>query len=72
MGITAERLERLKLVDDVIPEPLGGAHRDPQAMADTLKQSLTQTLTTLQAIPIDTLLVQRRKRLAGYGVFKEG
>jgi acetyl-CoA carboxylase carboxyl transferase subunit alpha len=72
MGITAERLQRLKLVDDVIPEPLGGAHRDPQAMADTLKQSLTQTLTTLQAIPIDTLLVQRRKRLAGYGVFKEG
>jgi acetyl-CoA carboxylase carboxyl transferase subunit alpha len=65
-------LQRLKLVDDVIPEPLGGAHRDPQAMADTLKQSLTQTLTTLQAIPIDTLLVQRRKRLAGYGVFKEG
>jgi acetyl-CoA carboxylase carboxyl transferase subunit alpha len=72
MGITAERLQRLKLVDDVIPEPLGGAHRDPQAMADALKQSLTQTLTTLQAIPIDTLLVQRRKRLAGYGVFREG
>ena len=72
MGITAERLQRLKLVDDVIPEPLGGAHRDPQAMADSLKLSLTQMLTTLQAIPVDALLVQRRKRLAGYGVFKEG
>jgi acetyl-CoA carboxylase carboxyl transferase subunit alpha len=72
MGITAERLQRLKLVDDVITEPLGGAHRDPQAMADALKQSLTQALGVLQAIPVDTLLVQRRKRLAGYGVFKEG
>jgi acetyl-CoA carboxylase carboxyl transferase subunit alpha len=72
MGITAERLQRLKLVDEVIPEPLGGAHRDPQAMADSLKLSLTQMLTTLQAIPVDELLVQRRKRLAGYGVFKEG
>jgi acetyl-CoA carboxylase carboxyl transferase subunit alpha len=72
MGITAERLHRLKLVDDVIPEPLGGAHRDPQAMADSLKLSLTQQLATLQSIPLDALLVQRRKRLAGYGVFKEG
>ena len=72
MGITAERLQRLKLVDEVIPEPLGGAHRDPQAMAGALKQSLTQTLGVLQAIPPDSLLVQRRKRLAGYGVFKEG
>ena len=72
MGITAERLQRLKLVDEVIPEPLGGAHRDPQTMADALKLSLTQMLTTLQAIPVDALLVQRRKRLAGYGVFKEG
>ena len=72
MGITAERLHRLKLVDEVIPEPLGGAHRDPQAMADTLKQTLVQNLAALQDVPIEALLVQRRKRLAGYGVFKEG
>ena len=72
MGITAERLHRLKLVDDVIAEPLGGAHRDTQAMADALKHALTQTLATLQGIPLDALLVQRRKRIAGYGVFKEG
>jgi acetyl-CoA carboxylase carboxyl transferase subunit alpha len=71
MGITAERLLRLKLVDEVVSEPLGGAHRDPQQMADALKQSLVQTLATLQAVPLDSLLVQRRKRLAGYGVFKE-
>ncbi len=72
MGITAERLHRLNLVDDVIPEPLGGAHRDPQAMADTLKKTLVQTLATLQSVPLDALLVQRRKRLASYGVYREG
>src|SRR5262245_13703 len=72
MGITAERLQRLKLVDEVIPEPLGGAHRDPQVMADSLKQTLVQNLAALQDVPIESLLVQRRKRLAGYGVFKEG
>jgi acetyl-CoA carboxylase carboxyl transferase subunit alpha len=71
MGITAERLHRLKLVDDVVAEPLGGAHRDPQSMADSLKHALAQTLASLQSIPLDTLLVQRRKRLASYGVFKE-
>jgi acetyl-CoA carboxylase carboxyl transferase subunit alpha len=71
MGITAERLLRLQLVDEVIPEPLGGAHRDAQTMAGTLKQSLLQTLDKLKGIPLDTLLVERRERLAGYGVFRE-
>jgi acetyl-CoA carboxylase carboxyl transferase subunit alpha len=71
MGITAERLLRLQLVDEVVPEPLGGAHRDAQSMADTLKQSLLQTLDKLKSIPLDTLLAQRRERLAGYGVFRE-
>jgi acetyl-CoA carboxylase carboxyl transferase subunit alpha len=71
MGITAERLHRLKLVDDVIPEPLGGAHRDPAAMADALKASLIGTLAELGKLPTDALLAQRRRRLAEYGVFKE-
>jgi acetyl-CoA carboxylase carboxyl transferase subunit alpha len=71
MGITADRLHKLKLVDDVIPEPLGGAHRDPKVMADSLKSTLVQTLATLQTVPIDSLLLQRRRRIAGYGVFKE-
>ncbi len=71
MGITAERLHRLKLVDDVVGEPLGGAHRDPHAMAESLKSMLTQTLASLQAMPIDALLAQRRRRIASYGVFKE-
>jgi acetyl-CoA carboxylase carboxyl transferase subunit alpha len=72
MGITADRLHRLKLVDDVIPEPLGGAHRDTEAMADALKQKLIQTLTQLTDVPVESLLVQRRQRIASYGVFKEG
>jgi acetyl-CoA carboxylase carboxyl transferase subunit alpha len=72
MGITADRLQRLKLVDDVIPEPLGGAHRDTDAMAEALKQKLVQTLIQLKDVPLDSLLVQRRKRIASYGVYKEG
>jgi acetyl-CoA carboxylase carboxyl transferase subunit alpha len=72
MGITAERLHRLKLVDDVIGEPLGGAHRDPEAMAESLKATLVQTVATLQAMPVESLIAQRRRRIAGYGVFKEG
>ncbi len=71
MGITAERLFRLKLVDDVIPEPLGGAHRDPAATADALKAALIGTLAQLTKLPTDALLAQRRRRLAEYGVFKE-
>src|SRR5690606_21113307 len=71
MGITADRLHKLKLVDDVVPEPLGGAHRDPQVMANTLKQSLIQSLSALQRVPIESLLMQRRRRISNYGVFKE-
>jgi acetyl-CoA carboxylase carboxyl transferase subunit alpha len=71
MGITAERLYRLKLVDEVIPEPLGGAHRDPEAMASAVKSALTGALADLESRPVDTLLAQRRRRLAEYGSFKE-
>ena len=71
MGITAERLQRLKLVDDVIPEPLGGAHRDSQAIADSVKAALVKALDELRKVPLDALLAQRRRRLASYGVFKE-
>jgi acetyl-CoA carboxylase carboxyl transferase subunit alpha len=71
MGITADRLHKLKLVDDVIPEPLGGAHRDPQSVAASLKSALIQSLATLQTVPIESLLLQRRRRIASYGVFKE-
>jgi acetyl-CoA carboxylase carboxyl transferase subunit alpha len=71
MGITAERLRRLELIDEVIPEPLGGAHRDPQAMADAVKSALKRALDDLGSRPLDALLAQRRRRLADYGAFKE-
>jgi acetyl-CoA carboxylase carboxyl transferase subunit alpha len=71
MGITATRLRSLGLVDDVIPEPLGGAHRDPQATADAVKAGLMSALAELRKLPLDALLAQRRQRLANYGVFRE-
>lgn len=72
LGITAERLLKLGLVDEVIPEPLGGAHRDPQGMAEAIKNSLLNTLNDLQSIPAGNLIEQRRRRLADYGAYKEG
>ena len=72
LGITAERLQKLGLIDEVIAEPLGGAHRDPQAMAEAVKNALLQALNELQSLPTDTLLEQRRRRLADYGAYKEG
>lgn len=71
MGITAPRLHELGLVDAVIEEPLGGAHRDPDAMAATLKTALIERLETLTAQPLDTLLTARYRRLMGFGNFKE-
>jgi acetyl-CoA carboxylase carboxyl transferase subunit alpha len=71
MGVTAERLQRLGLVDEVIPEPLGGAHRDPDAMHETLKAALAASVTELRAVPLDELVARRRRKLAGFGVYKE-
>jgi acetyl-CoA carboxylase carboxyl transferase subunit alpha len=72
MGITADRLDKLGLVDEIVPEPLGGAHRDPEAMAETLKNALIAAVADLKALPKDQLVKRRRQRLAGVGVFKEG
>ena len=72
LGITAERLQKLGLVDGVIPEPLGGAHRDPQAMAETIKNALLNALSEVQALSTEQLLERRRSRLMSYGVYKEG
>jgi len=71
MGITADRLAKLGLVDEVIKEPLGGAHRDPQAMADDLKAALLRHLANLDAMPIDELLKARQARIRDYGVFAD-
>lgn len=67
MGVTPDRISKLKLIDEVLPEPLGGAHRDVDAMADAIKQNLTQQLRTLQSLSIDELLEQRYQRLMAYG-----
>jgi acetyl-CoA carboxylase carboxyl transferase subunit alpha len=69
MGITAERLMRLGLVDEVLKEPLGGAHRDPQAMADSLKEALLRHLAEVCAWPEDELVSRRYARLRAQGVF---
>jgi len=69
MGITADRLRRLRLVDEILREPLGGAHRDPQAMAESLKVSLARHLAEVEALPPGELLERRRARLRGFGVF---
>ncbi len=71
MGITAQRLKDLKLIDQVLPEPLGGAHRDPDAVAATIKKAISDALSRLEKGSIDTLLAQRHKRLMAYGAFEE-
>jgi acetyl-CoA carboxylase carboxyl transferase subunit alpha len=72
MGITADRLDRLGLVDEVIKEPLGGAHRDPQAMADDLKAALLRHLHDVEQLPEQRLLEQRYARLRAHGVYRGG
>ena len=71
LGITAQRLKSLGMVDRVVPEPLGGAQRDPAAMVGTLRKALLDTLKTLSEQPIETILANRRQRLLGYGKFKD-
>jgi len=71
MGITADSLSRLGLVDEIVPEPLGGAHRDTDVVARTLKGALLANLDRLTAIPLDNLLTRRYQRLMQYGEFEE-
>jgi acetyl-CoA carboxylase carboxyl transferase subunit alpha len=71
LGITAARLKALGMIDKVIPEPIGGAHRDPAAMMAGLRKPLVDTLRSLLELPVDELLANRRLRLLGYGKFKE-
>lgn len=71
LGLTATRLEELELVDRIIEEPLGGAHRDPKDCAASLKQALSDELTKLRGVPVETLLTQRYKRLMSLGRYRE-
>ncbi|MBP7982150.1 MAG: acetyl-CoA carboxylase carboxyltransferase subunit alpha [Arenimonas sp.] len=70
LGLTAERLLEHKLVDKIIPEPLGGAHRNPAAMAETLKTALLGELAQLEALDMPSLLDRRYKRLRSYGAYE--
>lgn len=67
MGITAERLKELGLVDTLIAEPLGGAHRHPADTAERIKASLMASLERLEAMDMDSLLERRYERLLSYG-----
>jgi acetyl-CoA carboxylase carboxyl transferase subunit alpha len=69
MGITADRLSKLGLVDEVIPEPLGGAHREPQTMAERLREALARQVAELAPLPVEVLLAERARRLRGFGVY---
>jgi len=71
LGLTAPRLLELGLIDKVVREPLGGAHRNPHAMAVRLKAVLLNELDALADIDADTLLGNRYQRLRRYGAFTE-
>ncbi len=67
MGVTSSFLEDLGIVDETIPEPLGGAHRDIEAAAQTLKEKLSAQLDRYASVPLDELLATRFNRLMSYG-----
>ncbi len=71
MGITSRRLEELGLIDEIIPEPLGGAHRDRKQAAANIKEVLLRHLEQLAHVPLPHLLDQRYQRLMSYGVYEE-
>jgi acetyl-CoA carboxylase carboxyl transferase subunit alpha len=70
LGLTAHRLKALGVIDKIVAEPLGGAHRDPQQMASMLKRALADTLRQFQGMKTKELLTARHERLLAYGKFK--
>jgi acetyl-CoA carboxylase carboxyl transferase subunit alpha len=71
LNLTADRLWKLGLLDEVIEEPLGGAHRDPAAMSASLKAALVRHLDALESLSRDELRAERARRIASFGVFSE-
>jgi acetyl-CoA carboxylase carboxyl transferase subunit alpha len=72
MAITSDKLKDLELIDEIIPEPLGGAHRDIETMANNLKHALLTAVENLQSMAIDKLLDTRYQRLMQYGQYTGG
>jgi acetyl-CoA carboxylase carboxyl transferase subunit alpha len=70
LGITAKRLKTLNLIDKVIAEPLGGAHRNYEAMMQIVRRELQASLATVKGKSIDTILEKRFERLLSYGTFR--
>jgi acetyl-CoA carboxylase carboxyl transferase subunit alpha len=71
MGITSDRLQELGLIDEIVPEPLGGGHRDPDQTAENLKSAIKRNLEELRRLSFDELLEQRYQRLLGHGIYEE-
>ncbi len=71
MAITSKRLMELKMIDEIIPEPIGGAHRDRLLMAENLKAALKKNLDELLQLPLDDLVDRRYQKLMKYGVYEE-
>ena len=71
MRITADSLSEFGLIDGILPEPLGAAHRDPEATAEVIRNAVLQHLDDIDQLDIDQLLEQRQQRLANFGQFKE-
>ncbi len=72
LKLTSRDLFRLRVIDEIIPEPLGGAHRDPRLMANTLKTYLLRSLREVSQTPTEELLEQRYQKFRRMGVFDEG
>ena len=71
LNLTADRLNKLGLVDEVVEEPLGGAHRDAAATASSLKAAILKHLEELEVVPREELKVARARKIAAFGVFSE-
>jgi len=71
MRITAESLSEFGLVDEILPEPLGGAHRNPGQAAEVIRNALLKNLDELDQLSVDQLIENRQRRLASFGQFKE-
>ena len=72
MGVTAERLTELELIDGVLEEPLGGAHRDPEGMAETISGALAEHLSQLGELSVEERVSRRYQRLMAFGRYEEG
>jgi acetyl-CoA carboxylase carboxyl transferase subunit alpha len=70
LGVTSERLKSLGLVDEIVPEPLGGAHRNVEEMALRVKKAIDDKLTELDNIAPENLIKRRQQRLLSYGEFE--